>query len=805
MGEYFRSGPNITDMNGPASMQGLTAGEAKEKLARHGYNEVPEKRESLLLLFLKKFWGVTPWMLEVTIVLTLILGRYFDTVIVAFLLLFNAVLGFVQESRATAALEFLREQLNVTARVKRDGSWTVIPARELVPGDVIRLRAGDFVPADVRISEGLVEVDQSSLTGESFIVGKSPGDTLYSGTVTRRGEATGQITATGPGTYFGKTIRLVQIARPVLRMERVTSSVVRWLLLLIVALLLIGLAVTWLRGGDAIGLLPLAVILLISAIPVALPTIFIISTALGSLELAKKGALVTRLNAIESAAGMDVLCADKTGTITMNRLAVAAVLPAKAFSERDLFLYGALSSREENQDPIDLALLRAAEERDIGLSGYRPERFTPFDPSRRRTEALVSGYGRQWRIYKGALNTILPLCMDGERDLAEAERTAGKRLGEGYKSIAVAVGDPDQAVKLAGVIYLEDPPRPDSKELVRNLAELGIKVKMLTGDADPIARRISAEVGLGTKVADFANIKKETDSGRALKAIEEADGFAEIYPEDKFLIVESLQKGGHIVGMTGDGVNDTPPLKQADVGIAVSGSADVARKAASVVLTVEGLDPIVDLVLIGRRTYRRISTWIFNKIVKTFQVIIFLILAFMLTGHTLISIFCIVLYYFLSDFVTLAIATDNAPYSRKPEDWNITGTVKASIPLGILLVIESFLLVFGGTYLFGLRDTQVYTLTFDVLMFFSLLDVLIVREKGHFWESKPGGLLLLAIVGDILVVALVSIFGLPGLAPIGAIGVLAILVCAIIATFTVNDLVKVLLVRWLWKESKKEE
>jgi len=776
---------------------GLSSEEVREKHLQYGYNEVPEKKQNIILRFVLKFWGITPWMLEIAIVLTFVLGKYSDSFMVLFLLIFNSILGFVQEERANTALEFLKKKLNVNARVQRDGRWSLVPARELVPGDLVRLRAGDFVPADISIIEGSPDVDQSSLTGESFIAEKKAGDILYSGTVVRRGEASGIVTAIGTKTYFGRTVELVQIAKPKLRMERVTSSVVKWLMLIIAALLLLGFAVQILKGNDIVSLLPLAVILLISAIPVALPTIFIISASLGSLELAKKGALVTRLNTLENAATMDVLCVDKTGTVTMNVLSIAETLPIDGFSEKDVLLYGALASREANKDPIDNAFISSSNENGLDTSSFLTINFKPFDPSNRRTEATIEKDGQSFIVYKGALNTIIPLCKNGVEDLANAEKTCGRQLSsKGYKAIAVAKGSPGGDIRLVGVAFLYDKPRPDSSRLIKKLDELGIDVKMLTGDALPIAVETARSVGIGDDIVNFTDVKNHVNTG----PLEKFNGFAEIYPEDKFYIVDSLQKGGHVVGMTGDGVNDTPALKQADVGIAVSNAADVAKKAAGVVLTGNGVEGILDLVINGRMIYKRVLTWIFNKIVKTLQVIIFIILAFILTGQYLISISGIVLFYFLTDFVTLTLSTDNAIPSKKPDSWDITAVVKTAVPLGIVLVIESFLLYYAGVHYLGISDADsTYTFVFDILMFISLLDVLIVRERGHFWESQPGKFVLLSIIADILVVIVISVLGLPGLAAIGIGTVLTVLAVSIILTFVVNDLIKVWLVRKLWK------
>jgi H+-transporting ATPase len=778
---------------------GLRSEEAQKRLGEYGYNEVPEKRVSGAARFVKKFWGLTPWMLEITIGLEWVLGKYFEMDVVIGLLVFNAILGFIQEERANSALELLKEKLKINARVKRDGNWTVIPARELVPGDVIRLRAGDFIPADAKVTEGNVEVDQSSLTGESQMVEKKANEILYSGSILRRGEITGVVTSTGTKTYFGRTVELVQVAKPKLHMEEVTSKIVKWLVIIVSSFLSVALVFTALKGMDLIGVLPLAVVLMVSAIPVALPTMFAISMALGSLGLMKKGILITRLSAIEDAATMNIVCADKTGTMTMNRLSVEEEMAVDPYSERDVIFYGALASQEADQDPIDLAFLSAAKSLAVPWEGYRQKKFIPFDPSTRRTEATIEKEGEQFLVLKGAINTILPLCNHHEDLLPGITARAESLSAKGYRAIAVAKGGGQENIQLVGIAFLYDEPRPDSSKLIRELKGLGIKVKMLTGDALPIAKEVAKQLGLGEAVTRIADLKEGREDD-ILKRVEESDGFAEIYPEDKFLIVQSLQKGGHIVGMTGDGVNDAPALRQAEVGIAVSNATDVAKKAASAVLTTEGFVGIVDLVKMGRITYQRIITWILNKIIKTFQITVFVVLAFLLTGEYIISALHMILLLFLTDFVTLSISTDNVRYSGKPDHWNINGLVKVALLLGVLVIGELMFFLYIGFSYFRLADRidQLQTFTFAALIYVELLDILIIRERRHFWNSKPSRFLLLAVVGDLALVFLISVLGLPGVVPIPPTAALTVVGFSLVVVFLVNDPIKVLLIRRFW-------
>jgi len=778
-------------------MEGLRSGEVEERLRQYGNNEVHGKKVNPVSKFLRKFWGIIPWMLEITILLEWILGKYLEIYVVSGLLVFNVLLGFFQEERANAALALLKTKLKANARVKRDGSWLIVPARELVPGDLVRVRAGDFVSADVEIVEGSAEVDQSSLTGESQLLTKKTTEVLYGGSIVRRGEITGIVVATGARSYLGRTMELVQVARPRLHMEEITSRVAKRLVAIAGALLSLALVYTALRGTNLLEVLPLAVVLMVAAIPVALPTMFTISMALGSMELMKKGILITRLSAIEDAATMTIVCADKTGTLTMNRLSVAEVSVAGDYKENDVILYGAMASREADQDPIDLAFLSAAKNRQIPMEGYLRRSFVPFDPSTRRTEATIEMAGQKILAIKGAVNTVLPLCKLSGTELAKAAEKVEKRSAMGYRALAVAKGPTKDDIGLVGIAFLRDPPREDSPSLLQELRDLGLQVKMLTGDALPIAREVAKELNLGDNVTKISDLK--SDAGAYLKMVEASDGFAEIYPEDKYLVVKSLQKGGHVVGMTGDGVNDAPALRQAEVGIAVSSATDVAKKAASAILVTEGLAGIVDLIKSGRETYQRIITWTLNKIIKTFQITVFVILMFMLTGQYIVSALHMILLLFLTDFVTLSLATDHVRYSSQPDTWDITGLVKVAVSLGLLVIAELMIFVYVGPLYFGIRNLpQLQTFTFQALIFIELLDVLIIRERRHFWSSMPSKALLAALTLDLFVVFFISTMGFPGIEPIPLRAALVIVGFSLAAVFLVNDPVKVLLIGAFW-------
>jgi H+-transporting ATPase len=778
---------------------GLKAAEVETRLKQYGYNEIPEERANPLARFAKKFWGLTAWMLEVIIVLSWVLHRYSDLYIVTGLLVFNSILGFAEEQRASNGVEALKERLQVNARVLRDGSWEVVPARELVPGDVVRNRSGDFVPADIKIASGDLGVDQSALTGESTEIEKKSNEILYSGSIVKRGESSGVVISTGTKTYFGRTAQLVQLAKPRLHMEEVVSNVVKWLLIIVVVLVGVALAFSVLEAKSLLDLLPIILVLLLSAIPVALPAMFTVSMALGSMELGKKGVLVTRLSASEDAATMNVLCVDKTGTITMNRLSIAKVIPLNGFTEGQVLFYGALASQEANQDPIDLSFLTVVKEQNLSDPSFTQKDFVPFDPRTRRTEALVQKGNHEFRVMKGAVNVVGRACGLDEDSVEQLESRTNEFAAKGYRTLAVAKTEDREKPELVGLAALHDAPRPDSKQLISELRGLGVSVKMLTGDALPIAQEIAASVGLGESVITAAALKEfvKESAIEAAEAADKSDGFAEIYPEDKYAIVKSLQAAKHVVGMTGDGVNDAPALRQAEVGIAVSNATDVAKGAASVVLMNEGLTSIVDLVKNGRVIYERITAWILSKIVRTLQIATFVVLSYLLTGDYVVSAFAVLLYFFMTDFVKVALSTDHLSWSRKPDVWNVNALVKVSTILSLLVVAESFALLHVARTVFHLTvaDQTLFTFTFEILFYSAMFLIFNVRERGHFWNSRPSRTLLVAMVLSMMAATIVTTTGLPGLVPISLAETLFVLSCSAAFSLVLNDLVKFLLVK----------
>ena len=777
---------------------GLNAQEVQKRLAKYGYNEIAEKKVSFFIRLGKRFWGIVPWMLEATAFITLLLGKYPQTLVIVFLLLFNAGMSLWREKRARAAMASLKQRLRIQSRVKRDGKWSIIPARELVPGDLVRVRAGDLLPADIKIIDGSFGVDQSALTGESIIVEKSAGEIAYSGSSVKRGEATCIVNATGIKTYFGKTVSLLELAKPKLHMEEVTVKVANRLLIIVLASLLIVFVYAVLTGFSLAVLLPLAGVLLVASVPVAMPTMFTVNMALGSSALAKQGVLVTRLSASEDAATMDVLCADKTGTITMNRLFVEEEIPLNGFSRKDVLLYGALASNEANLDPIDIAFLTATAQANLPFDAYSQIAFVPFDPKTRMTEATVNKAGEIFFVGKGSFDTICSACNVPEGEAKTMQKLAEELSAKGLRVIAVAKGTHRSKLEFVGLAGVADRIRGDSREILDQIRGLGVEVKMLTGDSLPIAKNIAQQIGLGKNITTMSKIQEdETKATPIDSTIEVSHGIAQIYPEDKFSIVKTLQRIGHVVGMTGDGVNDAPALAQAEVGIAVKNATDIAKDSASAVLTVDGLGGIIAMIKTSRTIYQRIYSWALMMVARKLHIAGFIVVMLFLTHSFMLSITGTVLLLFLGDFVSMSISTDNVRSSLKPDTFNMRRLFGVSGSLGVLMTVESAIFAVPALSYFGLVGNveQIYTFGFAYLNLVGVSTLMIVRERNHFWNSSPSRFLNVTVLAEVLFVIAISVLGVLELAPLGILPVLAILGYALFTTFIINDPIKVYLIR----------
>jgi H+-transporting ATPase len=727
---------------------GLTSAEVQQRLLEYGPNVVTEEHRGRWRHLLGKLSGPIPWMLEAVIILQFVLAKYQEALIITLLLLINGLIGFIQEAKANRALALLKRQLTVNARVCRDGQWKTVSANELVPGDILHLRMGDLSPVDLRVLDGQLQIDQSALTGESLPLTADTGTLVYAGAVVQHGEATGEVTATGARTYFGKTAELIRTAKAKSHLESTILAIVRYLVIL--DMLLIGALMIYAGVSDLplSQVLPFTLILLVASVPVALPATFTLATALGAQELAKQGVLVTRLAAIEDAAAMDVLASDKTGTLTENRLTLAALMPQPPFNEDTLLKLAALACEYATQDPIDLAIFAAAQGRNLLTDLPNKKQFIPFDSQTKRAEAIYLSGTETRRVLKGSVQIVTALCTEKKEIHDEVEHLAKN----GYRILAVADGV-DGQLKLVGLLAFQDPPRLEAPQLIKSLRELGIRVLMVTGDGLATARAIASRIGLGDQACTVEMLDQQ-NSG-----MQDCDVYARFFPEDKFRLVQMLQSAGHIVGMTGDGVNDAPALKQAEVGFAVANATDVAKASASVALTRPGLDDVMAVVKASRRIHQRMLTYTLNKIIKTLEISLFLSLGLMLTGVFVVTPLLMVLLLFTNDFVTMSLATDQVSYSNKPDRWKVRTLMVAGGTMATCILVMSFSVFFYAKSQLGLSIPQLQTLMFLLLVFSGQGTVYLVRERKYFWSSTPSPWLLIASCIDLIFVSIMATYG----------------------------------------------
>jgi H+-transporting ATPase len=750
-----------------ANLEGLSQAEAQRRLERYGPNALEEKRTNPILKFLSYFWGPIPWMIEVAAVLSAIVQHWVDLIIIVILLLFNAVVGFWQEFQASNAVDALKKQLALKARAKRDGKWVEVAAENLVPGDLIRLRLGDIIPADVKLVDGeYLSVDQAALTGESLPVEKKVGQAAYSGSVVQRGEMVSLVAATGSDTFFGKTAKLVSSAKSVSHFQRAVLAIGDYLIYLSIFLAAVLMLVMLFRGAGIFTLVQFALILMVAAIPVALPAVLSMTMAIGAVGLAKMKAIVTRLESIEEMAGMNILCSDKTGTLTQNKLTLGTPALVTAKSAQDMILAASLASKEEDRDAIDLAVLAGLEDSKL-ISQFEQVAFVPFDPVHKRTEAEVKDLqGNSFKVTKGAPQVILDLCRPEAETLEAANQAVEGFARQGYRTLGVGRCGPKGDWQFLGILPLYDPPREDSKETIQHAKEQGIQVKMVTGDNLAIAKEISARLGLGSQIYAANELFKEGGgtqaiSNKVIDLVEKADGFAQVFPEHKFDIVKVLQDRGHIVGMTGDGVNDAPALKQADIGIAVSGATDAARSAADLVLTAPGLSVIVKAVEEARKIFERMNSYAIYRITETIRIMIFVVLAMIVFNFYPITTIMIILLALLNDLPIMTIAFDNTWLDPKPVRWDMRRVLMVATTLGLVGVIQTFgMLVIGKVFL-NLNQGEIQSLIYIKLAVAGHLTLFVTRTRHAFFSKPyPAPVLILAVLTTQAVAAAIVGFGI---------------------------------------------
>jgi H+-transporting ATPase len=774
---------------------GLSSEEVAKKIQQYGLNEIPEKKVSPFRKFLSYFWGPIPWMIEIASVLSIVIQHYDDFAIILTLLIVNAVVGFWQEKKADNAIELLKKRLAPKARVLRDGTWREIPSKELVPGDIVRVRLGDIVPADVKLFKGdYLLADESALTGESLPVEKHISDVAYAGAIIRQGEMDAYVVATGISSFFGRTTKLVAEARSVSHFQKAVIRIGNYLIILAGIMVSSVFIAALFRHANPLEILQFALVLVVASIPVALPAVLTVTMAIGAIALAKKEAIVSKLVSIEEMAGVDILCSDKTGTITKNELTVAEAQAFGKFEIDDSLLYGTLASREENHDPIDDAVIAKAKSIQAvsdALKRYAVVDFKPFDPISKRTEATVeSNDGLRFRVSKGAPQVVLSLVSEKAEIENKVDDIINKFASKGHRALGVIKEEGEGSWQFVGLLAIYDPPREDSAETIKTAQKMGLTVKMVTGDHIAIAKQIAQEVNLGTNIVPASSFVDKPDS-EAKGIIEAADGFAQVFPEHKYRIVELLQEKGHIVGMTGDGVNDAPALKKADAGVAVAGATDAAKSAADVVLTKLGLSVIIDAIKESRKIFERMTNYAIYRIAETTRVLIFLSLAILAFNFYPLTAVMIVILALLNDMPIMTIAYDHVRVQEKPVRWNMRGVLTVASLLGATGVVSSFGLLLIGLEVFHLSSSQLQTLIFLKMAVAGHLTIYLARTGvNHFWKRPlPASILFVTTEVTQVIGTLFAVYGV-FMAPVGW-GFAALVWGYALLSFLITDQLKI--------------
>ncbi len=838
--------------------KGLSADEAAKRITKYGKNEIPEKEETVFHRIIRRFWGPIPWMIETAAVLSAAVKKWEDFIIIMVLLVSNVFIDFWQESKALSTLKVLKDKIAKKTLVLRGGIFKEMDARELVPGDIVKVRIGSIIPADIKIIDGeYLQVDQSALTGESLPVTKKTGDLAYSNSIAKKGEVTGIVTGTGLNTFFGKTVKLIVRAEKENKshFQKAVVHIGNYLILLTIMLVSVIILTALFRHENMLEIIRFSLVLTVAAIPVALPAVLTVTMAVGAMRLAKQKAIVSRLAAIEELAGVDILCSDKTGTLTQNVMTVSRPVLFGTYTPDDLMYYGGLASKEENKDPIETPVFDYAKEHGIyeRIKASKQIKFSPFDPVSKRTEALVQTEEGTMTVTKGAPQVVLKLCKNINED--EVNRPVLDFAEKGFRTLGVAVKrQNDKTFQYVGLIPLFDPPREDSKETIAETEELHLKVKMLTGDNTAIAKHIAEVLGLGVNILDAKELKggdyreyiiladlisktmyKNLDPGvseekvtefskKITKEVEEqleniplpkgyvkkhesqiteliegSDGFAQVFPEDKFMIVNHLQRADHIVAMTGDGVNDAPALRKADAGIAVSSATDAAKAAASLVLLAPGLAVIVNAIKIARVTFERMKSYAMYRITETLRIIFFMTASILLFNFYPVTALMIILLAFLNDLPILAIAYDNTRIDAEPVRWNMKEIMTVSTVLGISGVIASFGIFYIAKEYFHLSTGAIQTFVFLKLAIAGHLTIFLTRTESHFWKKPyPSAALFWAAVITKVLATLFAVYGW-FIAPIGwKLGIINWVYSFVWMFF--NDFLKIWVYKWLRKE-----
>ena len=780
-----------------SSPSGLSEEEAQKRYKEYGYNEIIEEQVNPIVKFLKFFWGPIPWMIEIALILSLLIQHWQEFTVILILLLINGGVGFYQEYKADNAIDLLKEKLAYHVHVLRDGKWVELPSRETVPGDIIRVHLGDIIPADIKLIKGAyITVDESALTGESLPVDKSVEDIAYSGSIVQKGEMLGLVLSTGMSTYFGKAAELIAGVTPKSHLEEAVVKIGDYLIVLDLLMVSFIFIAGLFRHQSFFDILGFSLVLTIASIPVAQPAVLSVTMTVGAMALAKKKAIVSKLTSIEEMAGMDVLFSDKTGTLTKNQIVIAEISPYDKFSEEDVLFYAGLASAK-NGDPIDKAIFDKIEDSETlskKIDKYKTLKFNPFDPVCKSTEAEIE-YKDEYTfsVSKGAPQVILSRLSDGntEKNVCGLVDLFAEK---GYRALGVAKTNEKSEWEFIGLITLYDAPRKTSKGTIAQARSLGIDVKMVTGDHIAIAKQTAKEIGLGTNI-ELPSAFLDKHRAEAEEIVEKASGFAEVFPEHKYKLVELLQKKGKIVGMTGDGVNDAPALKKADAGIAVASAVDAAKSAADIVFTKPGLSVIVNAITESYRIFHRMRSYSIYRVAETIRILIFTAMVILIFNVYPVTALMLVLIALLDDIPVMTIAYDRTEKVNNPQKWNMYQVLGMSTFLGILGVLSSLILFFIGIDIFKLDIAVLQTVIFLKLVVAGHLTMFVTRNTGHFWSVKPSGIFFWSVILTDVFATVLAVSGL-FLAPIGWELAVFIWVYSLIA-FLIEDYLKVYFARIL--------
>ncbi|KAL9620279.1 MAG: hypothetical protein Q9160_005178 [Pyrenula sp. 1 TL-2023] len=759
---------------------GLTEDEVLNRRKKYGLNQMKEEKENLILKFLGYFVGPIQFVMEAAAVLAAGLEDWVDFGVICALLLLNASVGFVQEFQAGSIVDELKKTLALKAVVLRDGRLTEVEAAMVVPGDILQIEEGTIIPADGKIvtEDAFLQVDQSGITGESLAVDKHKGDTCYASSAVKRGECFMVITSTGDNTYVGRAAALVNAASSGTgHFTEVLNGIGTVLLILVILTLLLVWISSFYRSNSIVKILEFTLAITIIGVPVGLPAVVTTTMAVGAAYLARKKAIVQKLSAIESLAGVEILCSDKTGTLTKNKLSLAEPFTVPGVEPDDLMLTACLaaSRKKKGIDAIDKAFLKSLRyyprAKNV-LTQYKVIDFQPFDPVSKKVSAVVeSPQGERIVCVKGAPLFVLRTVEEDHPVPDDIDNAYKNKVAEfatrGFRSLGVARKRGEGQWEILGIMPCADPPRHDTAKTINEAKTLGLRIKMLTGDAVGIAREMSRQLGLGTNVYNAERLGLggggTMPGSEVYDFVEAADGFAEVFPQHKYSVVEILQQRGYLVAMTGDGVNDAPSLKKADTGIAVEDASDAARSAADIVFLAPGLSAIIDALKTSRQIFHRMYAYVVYRIALSLHLEIFLGLWIAIRNDSL-NLELVVFIAIFADIATLAIAYDNAPFSKTPVKWNLPKLWGMSILLGLVLAVGTWIalttMFVGGenkgiVQNFGVRDEVLFlqiSLSENWLIF-------ITRANGPFWSSMPSWQLTCAILLVDLLATFFCLFG----------------------------------------------